>query len=160
MKGLEKLAWFLFILLLVTIPITSAQARPGSEDPEGEETILVGRISHVEGQLWRFVPDNGDWVATGKDTPFGFEDALHSDGDGRAEIIIPNNTWIRIDGDTQIQIMGLRDDLTEIDVASGLVRFYNKGSDVLIKATTPFGYVVAPGETTFDLYVGEMTLSK
>jgi hypothetical protein len=68
---------------------------------------------------------------------------------------MPNNTWARIDGDTQVQLIALKDDVTEIDVASGIARFYNKGSDVVIKATTPFGYVMAPAKTSFDLYVDD-----
>jgi hypothetical protein len=102
-----------------------------------------------------YVPDEKDWAATVKDAPFGIDDALYSGKDGRAEIIMPNNTWARIDGDTQVQLIILKDDVTEIDVASGLARFYNKGSDVVIKATTPFGYVMAPAKTSFDLYVGD-----
>jgi hypothetical protein len=49
----------------------------------------------------------------------------------------------------------LEADLTEMQVASGTARFYNKSSTGLIKATTPFGCVVAGPETTFDLYVGD-----
>jgi len=31
---------------------------------------------------------------TVKDAPFGREDALYSDQDGKAEFIMPNNTWV------------------------------------------------------------------
>ena len=155
MKRRGKLSWLTIIWLLVMIPMTSSQAQPRSEDRDEEETILVGRISHVEGEVLRYVPDEKDWAATVTDAPFGIDDALYSDKDGRAEIIMPNNTWARIDGDTQVQLIALKDDVTEIDVASGVARFYNKGSDVVIKATTPFGYVMAPAKTSFDLYVGD-----
>ena len=155
MKRRGKLSWLPIIWLLVMIPMTSPQAQPRSEGGGEEETILVGRISHVEGEVSRYVPDEKDWVATVKDTPFGIHDALYSDKGGRAEIIMPNNTWTRIDGDTQVQLIELRGDVTEIDVASGVARFYNKGSDVVIKATTPFGYVMAPEKTSFDLYVDD-----
>ncbi len=154
MKRIGKLLWLTFILFLVMIPITSQPAPTRSEDREAQ-TILVGRISHVEGEVLRYVPDEKDWAATVKDAPFGIDDALYSGEDGRAEIIMPNNTWARIDGDTQVQLIALKDDVTEIDVASGVARFYNKGSDVVIKATTPFGYVMAPAKTSFDLYVGD-----
>ena len=42
-----------------------------------------------------------------------------------------------------------------MDVASGVARFYNKGSNTVIKATSPFGYVLADPGTVFDFYVGE-----
>ena len=46
-------------------------------------------------------------------------------------------------------------DLAEVDVASGMARFYNKGSDAAIKATSPFGYVLADPGAVFDFYVGD-----
>ncbi|MBW1744056.1 MAG: FecR domain-containing protein, partial [Deltaproteobacteria bacterium] len=136
------------------IPIKSLQAKPQPDNVPDQESILVGRISHVEGELLRYAPEEEAWVATVKDEPFYTDDLLRSDQDGRAEFILPNNTWMRMDHDTQIQLHALKDDLTEVDVAFGLVRFHNKGSYAVIKATTPFGYVMAAEGASFDLYVG------
>jgi hypothetical protein len=155
MERVRKLLWLVLILFFTVIPLTSPQGHARSEDRGGGEPILVGRISYVEGKVLRYVTEEEDWVATVSDTPFGVDDSLYSDKGGRAEIIMPNNTWARIDGDTQIQLITLRYDVTEIDVASGAARFYNKGSDPVIKARTPFGYVMGPGDTSFDLYVGD-----
>jgi hypothetical protein len=143
----------LFILSLGMIPVFQAYAQDGQGLEE--ETILVGRISHIQGELLRYDPEIGDWVVTVKDSPFGVDDILLTSVGGRAEIIMPNNTWARIDGDTQIQLIAISADLTEVDLASGKARLYNKSSDTEIKASTPFGYVMAPAETTFDFYVGE-----
>jgi hypothetical protein len=136
----------LFTAVLFASPVCAASAREG---------ILIGRISHVEGQLLRFVPAEKDWVATVKDTPFGMDDALYSDENAKAEFIMPNRTWVRIGGSTQIQLIALKADVTEADVASGVARFHNQSSNALIKATTPFGYVVAQPKSAFDLYVGD-----
>lgn len=155
MKRISKLNSFYLILLFVIIPFNSLQAQQRPEEPGSEETIMVGRISHLEGRVLRYVPEKDDWVAAVQDAPFGMDDALHSGEHGRGEFILPNNTWIRIDGDTQIQVIVLKEDITGIDIASGIARFYNKGSNAVIKATTPFGYVTAPTETCFDLYVGD-----
>jgi hypothetical protein len=155
MKRIAKMFWLQFVLFIMIFPITSPQAKPISDDVDEEETILVGRISHVEGQLLRYVPDEKEWVATVADAPFYTDDILHSGEKGRAEFIMPNNTWVRIDGDTQIQLNALKDDVIEVDVASGLARFHNKGSYAIVRATTPFGHVVAPEKTSFDLYVGD-----
>ena len=119
---------------------------------------MMGRISQVEGQLLRYIPAEKDWVAIAKDAPFGDNDALYSDENGRAEFIMPNNTWVRTDGSTQIQTIKLAEDTTEMDVASGEARVTNKSSTALIKATTPFGFVVAGPHTTFDLYVGDKSV--
>jgi hypothetical protein len=90
-----------------------------------------------------------------KDAPFGLEDAVYSSDTGKAEFKLPNGVWVRTGSDTQIQLMVLREDLTEIDAASGMIRFYNKSQKTLIKATTPFGYVLARPGVAFDLYVGD-----
>jgi hypothetical protein len=109
----------------------------------------------VEGELLSYVYEQKDWVPILQDVPFGLEDTLYSDQDARAEIVFPNSTWIRIGGNTQIQAIALDEDVTEIDVASGIARFYNRGSQGVIKATTPFGFVLAPAGSMFDLYVGD-----
>jgi hypothetical protein len=119
------------------------------------QTVEVGRIYHIEGELLRYVPEGNDWVAVVKDAPFGAEDTLFSGSRGMAEMIVPNGSWIRIGNNTQIQFITLEPDLSDIDVASGTARFYNKGTDTVIRATSPFGYVLADPGTVFDFYVGE-----
>lgn len=154
MKAFRKCFLVIFVLILAT---TGASRAPAAVQDAGEG-VLVGRISHVEGQLLRYVPEEKDWVATIRDAPFGLEDSLYSDAAGRAEFIMPNNTWIRIGGSTQIQLITLRTDVTEVDIASGMARLYNRNSQGVIRATSPFGYVVASANTVFDLYVGDRSL--
>jgi hypothetical protein len=153
MRKTKHLLWLLLILPLWVLPagLTHARVRPQAQ---AGETILVGRISHVEEQLLRYVPGEKDWVATVRDTPFGMDDLLYSSFGAKAEIIMPNNTWIRVGGDTQIQLIELTGALTEIELASATARLYNKSSDTLMKAETPFGYVTVPAQTSVDLYVG------
>jgi hypothetical protein len=45
-----------------------------------------------------------------------------------------------------------------MDVASGVARFYNKGSNTVIKVNSPFGYVLAYPDTVFDYYVGDNSI--
>ncbi|MGB7573027.1 MAG: DUF6600 domain-containing protein [Thermodesulfobacteriota bacterium] len=117
--------------------------------------MVVGRIFYIEGDLLRYVPDEKDWVAVVRDAPFGTEDTLFSGSQGMAELIVPNGSWIRMGNSTQIQFIALDTDLSEMDVASGVARFYNKSSDTVTKATSPFGYVLAYPGTVFDFYVGD-----
>ena len=142
-------------MLCLVIAVLCTAAAPASGQQQQQQPILVGHIDHLEGELLRYVPETKDWVATVKDAPFGLEDALYSDKNTRAEIIMPNNTMLRIGGSTQVQLLRLTDDVTEIDIASGTARFYNNSSNSIIRATTPFGSVVAPAGTSFDLYVGD-----
>jgi len=133
-------------LAVVMVPPSSAADAPA---------MVVGRIYHIEGDLLRYVPAEKDWVAVVRDAPFGTEDTLFSGSRGMAELIVPNGTWIRIGNSTQIQFIALDTDLAEMDVASGVARFYNKSSDTAIKVTSPFGYVLGDPGTVFDFYVGE-----
>ena len=117
--------------------------------------IVVGRIFDIEGELLRYVPAEKDWAAVVRDAPFGTEDVLFSGSRGRAELIVPNGAWIRIGESTQIQFLTFDSDVAEMDVASGVARFYNKSSSAVIQVTSPFGYVLADPGTIFDFYVGD-----
>jgi hypothetical protein len=149
---MRRITWRIGLLVclfsaavMVVLPSSAADA----------PAVVVGRVYHIEGDLLRYVPEENDWVAVVKDAPFGTEDTLFSGSRGMGELIAPNGTWIRIGNSTQIQFIALDTDLSEMDVAAGVARFYNKGSDTVIKATSPFGYVLADRGTAFDFYVGE-----
>ncbi|MGA2404008.1 MAG: DUF6600 domain-containing protein [Syntrophobacteraceae bacterium] len=152
-------------ILLLTVVALCAAAQAAWSAPQApdrprrhtqsKEEVLVGRISLVEGEVLRYVHEEKDWVVTVKDSPFGREDAVYSGENGKAEFLMPNSTWIRIGADTQIQMIALKDDTTEVDVAEGVTRFINRSPGAVIKATTPFGYAVGAPGSVFDLYVGD-----
>jgi hypothetical protein len=142
-----------FLLIAVVVGLNSAFAAPQPE--KDEQGILVGRIAHIEGQLLRYMPDEDDWVLTDVDTPFGEYDNLFSSEDGKAELIMPNNTLLRIGGDTQVQLIELTEANTQLVISSGTARLYNRSSAAEIKATTSFGNVILPPATVCDVYVHE-----
>jgi hypothetical protein len=146
MKKLLFFISFLFFVSVTIVPISSAA---------DESPVMVGRIYHIEGSLLRYVTAENDWVAAVKDAPFGAGDTLYTGSQGQAELIVPNGTWIRVGDNTQVQFIGLDPDVSEVDVAGGLARFYNKDNDLVIKATSPFGYVLVYPGGAFDYYVGE-----
>jgi len=155
MKSAKSFFRAIFILSLMLIPMKPAKGQIEAVDLEEEGTVLVGRISFMEGQVLCYVPEEEDWVAAVEDAPFGVDDLLYASSNGRAEMVMPNNTWIRIDRDTQIQLLVLQAETTKVDLGSGKARLYNKSSEAKILATTPYGSVMAPGGAVFDLYVGE-----
>lgn len=160
MKGSRRL--FCLVGVVVAL-VTAASALSAAEvDPakatDQQRVALVGRISHVEGLLTRYVPENKEWVATVQDTPFALDDSLYTDAKGRAEIILPNNTWVRIGGQTQLQLLAIEDDYAELDLALGIGRFFNKGSKTELKVATPYGYVLAPHDTVFEIIVGDKSV--
>ena len=137
----------LFVTALAILPHASAADAPGA--------VTVGRVYVIEGDLLRYVPEEKDWVNMVQDAPVGEEDTLFSGRGGMAEMIVPNGTWMRIGDSTQIQFIALDRDFSEVDVAEGVARFYNKGPETVIKATSSFGYVLAYSGAVFDFYVGE-----
>jgi len=144
-KWLKTMIFLILAMTGMVLP-SFAQEAPG---------MVVGRVYQVEGDLLRYVPAEKDWVAVVRDAPFGTEDTLYSGDGAMAELLVPNGSWIRVGNNTQLQFIDLETDLTETDVASGIARFYNKGSRTLIKATSPHGYVLADPGSAFDFYVGE-----
>jgi len=146
---MKKLLSIIWVAAFVFATHMIALAAPPSD------AILVGRISYVGGNLLRYVPEGEDWVLTVQDSPAGPKDAFYTDENGKAEFMFPNNSLIRLRESTQLEIAAVRNDLTQIYLTSGLARFYSKGPDTVVRAETPFGYVVAPPGTRFDLYVGD-----
>ena len=148
---MKNIRWFVLAIIISLIGF----APPASgQQQQNQGSVLVGRIAYIEGQLLRYVPEEKDWVATVQDAPFGMDDSLYAGENTNAELIMPNNTWVRIGSNTQLQLIKLDTDVFEVDAASGVARFYNKSAQAVIKATTPFGYVIAPANSSFDLYVG------
>ena len=156
---MKRIKWMMGLLVCLFLGAV-AMVQPSSA--VDAPAMVVGRVYHIEGDLLRYVPAENDWVAVVRDAPFFTEDTLFSGNRGMAELIVPNGTWIRIGNSTQIQFFALDADLAEMDVASGVARFYNKSSDTVIKVTSPFGYVLAyPGALRkfLIIYQGNQKLS-
>ena len=117
--------------------------------------MVVGHILQIEGDLFSYVSDDQDWVPVVADAPVGDGDVFFSGNEGLAEMNAPNGAWVRLGNDTQVEFATLKPDLTEVEVAAGTVRFYNKSTSALVKATSSFGDVVAGPGAVFDFYVGE-----
>ncbi len=143
-KRVGKLG-LLTALILAAVPTIAAEGPP----------FMVGRVAYVDGDLLRYVPADDDWVAAVADIPMGPKDVFYSDQGGRAEFAFPNRTLARVGAATQVEVVGIERDLTDINVGSGQIRLYNRGSGTYFRISTPFGYVVAPSGARADLYVGD-----
>ena len=110
--------------------------------------ITVGRISHVEGEIFRFMDVDDSWVATFLQSPVGTQDVLLTGDNSRAEIAFPNNQLMRLEENTEIEILTLEDDSGEFTLHSGLARFYNKSPAGEMIVETARGTVkVEPGSS-------------
>ena len=111
-----------------------------------EAAIVVGRISHIEGEIYRYMDVDNSWAATQLQSPAGIEDVLATGTDSRAEIIFPNGMLVRLDEKTEIEILELEDDLGVLVLSSGLARFYNRsGSGELLIETARGTATIGPG---------------
>lgn len=106
---------FLLIVLLASLWLASSAFA----------AIIVGRIAHLEGQIYRFMDVDQSWVETFIDSPAGTLDVLATGPDSRAELKFPNNVLIRLDQETEIEIVELREDSGVFTLKKGLARFYN-----------------------------------
>jgi hypothetical protein len=124
-SGMKKvtnsaLALLTMLWVLAAPPWSFAQS-PFPVENEGE-SVLVGRISHVEGWVLRYIPEEREWERTTKDTPFGLEDKVRTDKGARVEMILPNNTWARMNELSQVELVSLKNDETAMHMVYGAAR--------------------------------------
>jgi hypothetical protein len=150
-RVVESAGLLIFLFLSFLPPVFSQQQPSGKDQP----LALVGRIGQTEGEVLRFVADNDDWIVVAKGALFQSEEVFYTDEKGGAEFIMPNDTTARIGCKTQIQLTKIQNDITEVYIASGVARITNKGPSITIKASTPFGDIITPAETIFDLHAGD-----
>ena len=108
--------------------------------------IIVGRISHAEGPIYRYLDVDDSWVETVEQAPAGSQDILMTGSAGRAEIIFPNDMQVRLDRQTEIEILNLDEDGGEFSLHAGRARFYNRSTDGRLIVETGRGTLqVSPG---------------
>ena len=120
--------------------------------------IIVGRISHVEGDIFRYMDVDESWVETHLQSPAGIEDVLATGHDSRVEITFPNNLLLRLDQNTEVEILELDDNIGVFQLNTGVARLYNGSVSGRIKIETIRGTVkVAPG-SVIDVQADENTV--
>jgi len=121
--------------------------------------ITVGRISHVDGQIYRYMDVDDSWVATSLQAPAGTQDILLTGDESKAGIIFPNNQLVRMDENTEIEILNLDDDIGEFALHSGLARFYNRNSAGKLVIETARGVAKVEPGSAIDVQVGKKSVT-
>lgn len=142
---MKRLFWLLAVAVCpAAAPVIAA----------GEEVAVVGRITEIAGgELLRYDPDAGEWVALVPDSPFGIDDALYTDERARAEILIPNGTLVRLDDYTQILCLSLQERLTHIQLSDGRVQVVSRANGADIEVQTAFGRLRLAAGAAADIAV-------
>jgi hypothetical protein len=115
--------------------------------------IIVGRIAHVEGKIYRYIDVDQSWIETFVESPAGTQDTLTTGDDSRAEIAFPNNVLVGLDEHGEIDILEIADDTGIFALQTGLARFYNRNAAGSLAVETVMGTVKVGPESIVDVRV-------
>ncbi len=93
-------------------------------DPPGR----VARLSEVQGSVWLYHPDDGEWVAAERNRPLTSGDRLATDGGARSELRL-GSTVLRLDGATEIEVLRLDDERLALRLHNGSLALRIRGND-------------------------------
>jgi DNA segregation ATPase FtsK/SpoIIIE-like protein len=163
----DRLKFTFLVLLALATGLSSCKENPppqpkaeAKKAPEAEpEPAVVGRITFMEKNVFRYLRDARDWALAMVDVPVGDGDILYSDVQGRSELTFPNDTKLRLNDKTKIQLDGVNGNLTSLFVNSGVARIQNRSADTVVKVDTPYGQVLSKQPSTFDVYVGDSSVA-
>ncbi len=90
---------------------------------EVDPASRVARVSYLKGEVYTQTVDNDDWADARINQPLTSGDQLWTDKRGRAELQM-GGTTLRVDADTQLQLLELSDDVAQIQVTQGTVNVW------------------------------------
>ncbi|MBL8301621.1 MAG: FecR domain-containing protein, partial [Ideonella sp.] len=91
-----------------------ASERDEAADPPGR----AGRVAEVQGTVWLFHPEVGEWMAAERNRPLTGGDRLSTEAGGRIEVRI-GSTALRLDANTELEVVELDDDRFELALRAG-----------------------------------------
>jgi hypothetical protein len=83
-------------------------------DPPGR----VGRLAEVQGTVWFYSPDDGDWIAAVRNRPVTGGDRIATDAGAHAEVQIGSSP-LRLDGSSELEVQRLDDDAVRLQLHDG-----------------------------------------
>jgi DNA segregation ATPase FtsK/SpoIIIE-like protein len=171
MNMIKRIAFNLLIFFGMAVGFPSCKENPAppqtkasvktevkKEDAEPEPPV-VGRITFMEKNVFRYLSDAKDWALAMVDVPVSDGDVLYSDTQGRSELTFPNDTTVRLNDKTKMQVDSVKGNLTSLFVNSGIARIQNRSADTTVKVDTPYGQVLSKQPGAFDVYVGDSSVA-
>ncbi|HZE91976.1 MAG TPA: DUF6600 domain-containing protein, partial [Rhizobacter sp.] len=142
-RSMRRLNW-LFGLLLLTWLAMPVWAQPQSDPPDPPDR--VGRVSELDGKVWVYAPESGEWIAAARNRPLTTGDRLSTESNGRAEVRIGSSTRLRIDGNTELEVLKLDDATAAFQLHSGSAAVRLRSSE----AAREFSLVTTEGSFRTD----------
>jgi hypothetical protein len=123
-------------LVLSAIALLLAAPAHAVDDPPGR----VGRIGDLQGQVWVYDFEAGEWIPASRNRPATSGDRLQVDPGGRAELRI-GSTTLRLDGGTELELQRLDDQRIDVALSAGSVALRVRSNEVAsqIEVATPEG---------------------
>lgn len=145
------MGWIQTLLLAAVVSLAcAAHAQPISQRDDGDPPGRVARLSELNGQVWLYNPDNGEWTAASRNQPLTSGDRLATEAGARAELQI-GSTTLRIDASSEIELVRLDDERVALELHDGSaiahVRDLNGAGQ--LELTTEEGRFVALSAGTF-----------
>jgi hypothetical protein len=119
--------------------------------PAALGAIIVGRVGHVEGRIFRYMDVDQSWVETFTEAPAGTLDTLKTDTASRAEILFPNGVTVRLDKNATVEIVDLAEAGAVFSLDEGLARFYNGSEEGSVLVETGIGTMTLGPESAADV---------
>jgi len=82
------------------------------------------RISYLEGDAQIMAPEAGQWGLLSINTPIGEGDQIWIPQDGIAELQLNTGSYIRLDGNTSLQILSMDEDSSQFYLSQGSAYIY------------------------------------
>ena len=104
---MKRTAWICLVLLIMTATLSLAAVNGPA------------RVRLVDGDVLFRTPDSGEWLPAAVNTPLDEGDAIWCPDDARAEIQLADGSLIRIDQNSELDLLANGDDFIHLYLASG-----------------------------------------
>jgi len=104
------------LAMSVVVFLCTALATAAWADPPGQ----VGRLGDMNGQVWHFSPDSGEWVSAERNRPLTDGDRVATDADSHADVRI-GSTVVRLDAGTELEVLHIDDDQVSLQLHNGTI---------------------------------------
>jgi hypothetical protein len=106
MKMKQITLLFLVAILLIPVAATAGVMSPA-------------RMVLVDGDVMFRTPDDDEWLPVAMNTPLDEGDALWVSAGSKTEIQFADGSIVRVDGDSQLDLIAIEEDFTHLHLASG-----------------------------------------
>jgi hypothetical protein len=104
------------LLTALAVFLCAAMGVSAWADPPGR----VGSLGELDGQVWFYSPDAGEWVSAVRNQPLTTGDRLSTDTAARAELRIGSST-VRLDGGTEVEVLKIDDEHIALQLHGGSI---------------------------------------